>query len=210
MHHSVTSTAAQTNRILRNRNPKPKGLSVHVGIDRGARAGVVEQHLPLDERAAHAGRLNPYSIGVENTNPTGGTLSTRSPYKADPPEVYEGCYKALLAITKQTGIPFRIHEANVKPGYFYFGKFTGNEHLKPGIMAHGSDLGTTHADGKFELLYCHLRHVGKTKEQSHKRAIEMMLEGRKNKKFHTPVTWAKKNQDGTPKVSGFQYAYVKI
>ena len=206
MHHSVTSTAAGTVRVLRGKN-----CSVHVNIDRGSNAGAIQQHLPLDTRGSHAGRLNPYSIGVENTNPTGGTLSNNKPYKADPPEVYEGCYKALLAITKKTGIPFRIHEANVKPGYFYFGKLTGNQHLKPGIMAHGSDLGTTHADGKFELLYCQLRHLGKTKNQAHKRAIEMMLEARKNKKFHAPVTWGITDKNtGSTKVSGFQFAFVEI
>lgn len=216
MHHSVTSTAAQTNRILKNRNPKPKGLSVHVGIDRGSRAGVVEQHLPLDIKAVHAGRLNPFSIGVENTNPTGGIFSGGGValYKPDQSSVYEGCYKALVAITKKTGIPFIIHEAHVQEGFFYFGKFTGNQHLRPGIMAHGSDLGTTHTDGKFELLYCHLRHLKMSEKAAYSRAVAMLAEARKNKKQHAPVQFAVTHKKG-PNVgqfitAGFKYAFVKI
>ena len=206
MHHSVTSTAAATNRILRSREPKPKGLSVHVGIDRGQRAGIVEQHLPLEIGAAHAGRLNWCSIGVENTNPTGGIFGS---YKPDSSKVYEGCYKALVAITKATKIPFRIHEAHVKEGYFYFGKLTNGAESKPGILAHGSDLGTSHGDGQFELLYCHLRHLKMTEQAAYSRAVAMLAEARKLKKHHPPVRFAFM-RDGQPVVSGFNYAYVKI
>ena len=207
MHHSVTSTAAATNYVLRQ-----KRCSVHFNIDRGKRAGVQEQHLPLDIRAAHAGRLNPFSIAVENTNPTGPWSSS---YKPDQSKVYEGCYQLLKKLTKATKIPFWIHEANVTPGYFFFGKFTNNEHFRPGIMAHGSDLGTTHEDGKFELLYCHLRHIGQDEETAYSNSVAMLATAKQIKK-RSPLTPLCTKYKNTPenvklnRVGQYIKAYYKI
>lgn len=175
VHHSVTSTAASTNRELNKR-----GLSVHFGVDRGTRAGVIEQHLPINIIGAHAGRLNNYSVSVENTNPTGPWGTS---YKPDGSKGYEALYQLLLKLTKKLGIPFHIHEAHVVPGSFTFGKLEKNQQHQPGIMAHGSDLGTTHTDGSFELLYSQLRHTGQSEATAYKNATAMLAEAKKKKKY---------------------------
>ena len=81
-------------------------------------------------------------------------------------------------------------------------------------MAHGSDLGTTHTDGKFELLYCHLRHLKMSEKAAYSRAVAMLAEARKIKKQHAPVQFAVTHKKG-PNVgqfitAGFKYAFVKI
>jgi hypothetical protein len=189
MHHSVTSSAKKTVSVLRS-----KDCSVHFNVDRGHRAGETIQHIPLNEKACHAGRLNSYSVGVENTNSTGPILSSYIPNKI---EVYEAIFQLLVKLTKKLEIPFSVHEANVQSGFFYMGKFRNNEHKNPGIMAHGSDLGTTHEDGKFELLYCHLRHIGYSPSAALGFAKETQQSGKKDRK-NVKVTYATKWRD-TPK-----------
>ena len=189
MHHSVTASAKKTVSVLKSKN-----CSVHFNVDRGQQAGETKQHLPLNERGSHAGRLNAFSIGIENTNLTGPILSSYVPNKI---EVYEAIFQLLVKLTKKLEIPFSVHEANVQPGFFYMGKFRNNEHKKPGIMAHGSDLGTIHEDGKFELLYCHLRHVGYSPSDAMKQAKKVMSRGKKDR-TKVLATYATKWRD-TPK-----------
>ena len=212
VHHSVTSTAAKTNQTLRNR-----GLSVHFGVDRGKRAGVVEQHLPINIVGAHAGRLNNYSVSVENTNPTGPWGTS---YKPDGSTGYEALYQLLLKLTKKLGIPFHIHEAHVVPGSFTFGKLEKNQQRQPGIMAHGSDLGTTHNDGSFELLYSQLRHPtggNQTESAAYKNALVMLAEAKKKKKYKTlqnttkyPPTSENQKLKRVGKLRSGKYPYITL
>jgi len=214
VHHSVTATAAGTNRVLSKR-----GLSVHFGVDRGNRAGVVEQHLPINIIGAHAGRLNNYSVSVENTNPTG---NWGLGYKPDGSKGYEALYQLLLKLTKKLGIPFHIHEAHVVPDSFAFGKLEKNQHRQPGIMAHGSDLGTSHNDGAFELLYSQLRHPtggNQTESTAYKNAVAMLAEAKKKKKFkklqgttkYPPTSENQKlNRVGKLRIANYPYTTLKL
>tara|TARA_R110000796_G_scaffold60220_10_gene139038 strand:- start:14752 stop:16674 length:1923 start_codon:yes stop_codon:yes gene_type:complete len=192
VHHSVSYTANSTAKTLLGKN-----ASIHFNVGRANNKGVIEQWLPVDIKGAHAGRLNSRSIGVENTSFRGGFFDPRNytPGLAHSAEELEPLYQFLLKLTKKIGIPFSIAEANVTAGYFFVGKL--EEPVKGGVRAHGSDLGTTHTDGRFELLYCQLRLIGHNPTSAIKNAKAMNKWAVKNskKKFYILKTkWRADNK----------------
>ena len=216
VHHSVTSSGASTAKVLLG-----KGASIHFNVGRGKNTGVLEQWVRIDKTGAHAGRLNKRSIGVENTSPRGGFFAKSNSNHTS--EQLEPLYQLLLKLTKKTGISFRIAEAAVRSGYFFVGKLP--DPIIGGVRAHGSDLGTTHTDGRFELLYCHLRLLDHTPAAAIKNARAMhqwALENKNHKeiwytletKWKEGTKWHKRTQKkkvvGQKIVQLFKVAYIKV
>ena len=158
IHESVTSTAAAAIRVLLKR-----GLSVHITVDTG---GQVEQHVPLNRATWSAGHLNRYGISVEVINRSSrGAPSKR--YQPGGLAQMEATYDVCKKISSATGIPMNFEAAGA--GVYNYGKIGSSE---SGVIAHGSDKGSTHSDARFPVLYMALRHSGMGSKEAYESAKE--------------------------------------
>jgi len=173
IHESVTSTAAAAIRVLLKR-----GLSVHITVDTG---GQVEQHAPLNRATWSAGHLNRYGISVEVINRSSrGAPSKR--YRPGGLAQMEATYDVCKKISSATGIPMNFEAAG--PGVYNYGKIGSSE---SGVIAHGSDKGSTHSDARFPVLYMALRHSGMGSKEAYESAKETTQNATRRNKSAVPT-----------------------
>jgi hypothetical protein len=166
-----------------------KNLSVHFIVDTN---GNVTQHTELDVKSVAQGALNSRCISIEVLNKsTRGVPSKR--YFPGSQEQMEALYQLMLKVqnlvvsSDGAKIPIRAMEADTNNNFLFGVLPFGLDKQKNGIIAHGSsrqaDPSKQHADGRFEVCYCHLRALGSSPQDAYNATIKMSILARKGGKY---------------------------
>lgn len=195
VHESVTRSAADTIKVLRNRKPKPLGIHLVVTED-----ATVIQHADLLHKMGHAGPHNPCSVGIELTNPfyphnlfkkgkrrqglvweriiEDAPWAHKGKYVLPTPAQAETNYQ-LVKWLVETDIEGVLEIPRVWRGYsdgdLAMHRVAGGKKRSPGIWAHTY---WNHSDGAWLVLYAWLRDFGyepsRAFEEAIRRATDVM------------------------------------